>query len=217
MAGFLFILRCKRDIPEDIDHRRSGMPCRLFLIGDKSLLQTFQPAVHQMPVHDQRQIFFMVIVVLLVRICSEKAVFLYAPAEEQAVTCTVNGTFQPHLFKVFNGFFHHTLKAQRITDIGRFLFGQILAGIHKSDTVAFRISVRHQIDPLLRQFCQIRCKSDLILRDVFAETVQISRILKIRIYDQVMRKAAVCIYDLRHPPFALGLIIIADKIIQRIL
>ena len=64
-----------------IFHTASAYAC-FFLKLLPDVLHTFQPPFHQLFVHEKRQILFVVIIKLLIRVCTEIADLIDFPATE---------------------------------------------------------------------------------------------------------------------------------------
>ena len=64
---------------------------------------------------------------------------------------TINYGLKANPFKIVDGFFYHSLKAQAVTDVDNLLFGDILISHNKTDPIALRIGICHKRNGLLRK------------------------------------------------------------------
>ena len=118
--------------------------------------------------------------------------------------------FQSHLLKIFHRRPDDPLKTEMVTDIHGLFLRQILPAQHKSDPVAFRISIRDQLYLLLRQSPQIIRHSFFLLRHIFTVSVQETIIRQIRLHHDLCTEILRRVHLSPDPPLRNNLGVIAD-------
>ena len=116
--GIFVRLRAERFFSENLDHCRTGMGIRLFLMLLISHLHRSQPALYQILVQEQSRIFFVIVIKLFVWNRSGISGSQSSPVPVRPVNgAAVNDRLQSHLLKLKDRRAHHPLKAQMVADI----------------------------------------------------------------------------------------------------
>ena len=116
--GIFVRLRAERFFSENLDHCRTGMGIRLFLMLLISHLHRSQPALYQILVQEQSRIFFVIVIKLFVWNRSGISCSQSSPVPVRPVNgAAVNDRLQSHLLKLKDRRAHHPLEAQMVADI----------------------------------------------------------------------------------------------------
>ncbi len=87
------------------------------------------------------------------------------------------GAAKTHPGKIGCRFFHHAFKAQSPDHAHPLFGGKVLTGNDKSDPISFRIGIRHFVDGFPGQCQQMPCRSQFIFTDIFAEIIEIAKVI----------------------------------------
>ena len=136
-------------------------------------------------IHKKRLILPVVIFILPVRHCAVISDLVVLPFCDDTGSGPVNDWLKSHPAEVLYGNADHFFKSETVADIHHRFFRQILSCIDKTDTVPFRIHIRHLPERLFRQRTQMAGCPQLIFRDILTEAVKISVVVKICIFNDI--------------------------------
>ena len=101
---------------------------------------------------------------------------------------TVHNRLKPHLRKILYCPADHPFESKHVADLNDSLLRQVLPRLDESLTISFRVDVCHLLDHIFRKPVKMTRRPKLILTDILAEPVQISKILKITVHNDIRGK-----------------------------